>query len=106
MLEVRPDKLSYLLDIEGKLLICARFMIRPLEGGVSDLDQDQSQGWAHSAADTVPRRSERMKNQNKALCVDPVMKPQNSMSSDASAGSIDSKLQRRCNWSQRPTQSV
>ena len=34
-LEVRPDKQSYLLDIEGKLMTRARFMIRPLEVGVS-----------------------------------------------------------------------
>ena len=85
-------------------MIHARFMIRPLEGGVSDQDQDQCQGGAHSAADTVPRRSERLKK--KEICLDPVMKPLNSVSSNASTGSIDRKLQRRCNRNQRPTQSV
>ena len=87
VLEVMPDKLSFLLDIEGKLLIHARFMIRPLEGGISDQDQDQGQVGAHSAADIVPRRSERLKNQKKESCVDPVMKPMNSVSSDASTAS-------------------
>ena len=60
VLEIKPDKLSYLLDIEGKFLIHARFMIRPLEGGVSDLQiQVQDQGGAQSAEEFVPLRSER-----------------------------------------------
>ena len=53
---VRPDKQSYLLDVEGKLLIRARFMISPLEVGVSDQNQDQDQGGAQSAANFVPRK--------------------------------------------------
>ena len=68
VLEIRPDKLSFLIDIEGKLLIRARFMIKPFEGEVSDLqNQVQDQGGAQSAEDFVPRRSERLKNQKPSL---------------------------------------
>ena len=62
VIEVRPDKLSYLLDVEGKLLIRARFMIRPMEeGGVSDIDIDQVQDQGGAQSSFVPRRSERIK---------------------------------------------
>ena len=65
MLEIRPEKLSYLLDIEGKLLICSRFMTKPIEGRVSDFQvQDQDQGGAQSAEEFAPRKSERLKNLN------------------------------------------
>ena len=44
-------------------------MIRPFEGGVSDLNF-QVQGGAQSAEDFVPRRSERLKNMKPILpCV-------------------------------------
>ena len=89
VLEVRPDKLSYLIDIEGKLLIHARFMIRPLEGGVSDLqNQVQDQGGAQSAEDFVPRRSERLRNQKPDLpCALPTTKLPNSGNIAALTGS-------------------
>ena len=32
VVEIRPVKLSYLVEIEGKLLIRAWFMLKPLEG--------------------------------------------------------------------------
>ena len=86
VLEVRPDKLSYLLDIEGKLLIRARFMIGPLEGGVSSelINQVQDQGRAHSVEEFVLRRSERLKNET-LKCLDLVTKPPTSGSIAASA---------------------
>ena len=103
VLEVRPDKLSYLLDIEGKLLIRARFMIRPLEGGVSSelIDQVQDQSEAHSAEEFLPSWSERLKNQSK--CVDPLTKPPISGSIAASTGSTESRWHRKCGSNQRPT---
>ena len=60
VMEIRPDKLSYLVDIEGKLLIRARFMLKPLEGGVSNFQvHDQDQGGAHPIEEKGPRRLER-----------------------------------------------
>ena len=91
VIEIRPDKLSYLLDVEGKLLIRARFMIRPLEeGGVSDADLVRDQGGAHS--DFVPRRSERLKAKTSAQkCVLPMTKSPSCGSSAALNGSTESK---------------
>ena len=68
VLEIRPDKLSYLIDIEGKMFIRARYMLWPVEeGGVSDACQSQVQvqGGAQAACQegVLPRRSERLKLQ-------------------------------------------
>ena len=108
VLEVRPDKLSYLIDIEGKLLICARFMIRPLEGVVSDLqNQVKDQGGAQSAEVFVPRRSEHLKNQKTDLpCALPTTKLPNCGNIAALTGSTGSRWRRRCVSSQRPTISA
>ena len=92
VLEIRPDKLSYLIDIEGKLLIRARFMIRPLEA--SDLQNEvQDQGGAQSAEDFVPRQSERLKKQKLDLpCALPTTK---SLAKLREYGRLD-----RLNWEQ------
>ena len=103
VIEVRPDKLSYLLDVEGNLLIRARFMIRPLEeGGVSEIDQIQDQGGAQS--DFTPRRSERFKDKNSVQkCSLPMMKLPSCGNIAALTGSIGNKWRRRCNLSPKPT---
>ena len=68
VLEIRPDKLSYLIEIQGKMFAKARYMLQPVEeGGVSDASQCQVQvqGGAQAASQegVLPRRSERLKLQ-------------------------------------------
>ena len=65
IVEMRPDQLSYLVEVEGKLYVRAGHILRPAEkGGV--FDQVQVQGGAQAVADLnqVPRRSERLKERN------------------------------------------
>ena len=33
VLEMRPDKLSYLIEVQGKMFVRARYMLRPVEEG-------------------------------------------------------------------------
>ena len=68
VIEMRPDKLSYLKDVQGKLFVRARYMLRPVEGGgVPDSDAFQSQvqvqggAQADSKVGVLPRRSEKRK---------------------------------------------
>ena len=103
VIEIRPDKLSYLLDVEGKLLIRARFMIKPLEeGGVSDIGEVQDQGGAHSTF--VPRRSERLQKKNSAkICAPQTTRSPNSGSSAVLTGSIESRWHKTQGISQPTT---
>ena len=98
VLEMRPDKLSYLVDIEGKMLVRARYMLRPEEErGVLDASQVQVQGGAQVSAQegVFPRRSERIKLQKEkeensaAKCADLKMKMPSSGSSGALIDSIE-----------------
>ena len=68
-------------------------LIRPLEGGVSDLqNQVQDQGGAQSAKDFIPPRSERLKNQFLSLpCALPTTKSPNSGNIAALTGSTRSR---------------
>ena len=64
MIKMRPDKLSYLIDVEGKILVRARHMLRSAEkGGIFDASQVQVQGGAQAESEVgvFPRRSERLK---------------------------------------------
>ena len=103
VIEVRPDKFSYLLDVEGKLLICARFMIRPLEeGGVSDSPQVQDQGGAQS--NSSPRRSERSKNKKSDQpCALQTTKLPSCGNIAASTDLTGNKWRRRCDSNPRRT---
>ena len=79
VLEIRPDQLSYLIDIEGKMFIRARCMLRPVEeGGVSDASQCQVQvqGGAQAACQegVFPRRSERLKLRKEKEEIKPISK--------------------------------
>ena len=64
MQEMRPDKLSYLIEVQGKMLVRSRYMLRPTEeGGVFDASQSQVQGGAQADSQvgvSPPRRSERL----------------------------------------------
>ena len=44
VLEMRPDKHSYLIEVQGKVFVRARYMLRPVEEGRVILNQDQVQG--------------------------------------------------------------
>ena len=103
VIEIRPDNLSYLLDVEGKLLIRARFTIRSLEeGGVSDADLIHNQGGAQS--DFVPRRSERIKEKTSVQkCALPTTKSTSCGSFAASTGSTGSKWPKTRGTSPSPT---
>ena len=41
VLEMRPDKLSYLIEVQGKMFVRARYMLRPVEEGGVFSNQDQ-----------------------------------------------------------------
>ena len=63
VLEKRPDGLSYLVDIDGKLAVRSRFFLKPVlqvgQGAVKD-DQVQDQGEFHSSSTPPLRRSSRL----------------------------------------------
>ena len=72
---MQPDKLSYLIEVQGKMFVRAHYMLRPVEEGGVFLNLDQVQGGARSDAEVKksPRRSERLKEKVSAskssLCV-------------------------------------
>ena len=43
VLEMRPDKLSYLIEFQGKMFVRARYILRPVKEGGIFLNQDQVQ---------------------------------------------------------------
>ena len=62
---MRPDKLSYLVDVNGKIFVRSQHMSRPAKkGGVFGV---QVQGGAQTNAEVgvLPRRSERLKQKRK-----------------------------------------
>ena len=63
VLEMRPDKLSYLIEVQGKIFVRVRYMLRPVKEGGVILNQDQVLGGARSDVEDKesPRRSERLK---------------------------------------------
>ena len=62
-MEKRPDGLSYLVDIDGRLAVRSRFFLKPVlqvgQGGDND-DDNQDQGEFHSSSTPSLRRSSRL----------------------------------------------
>ena len=100
VIEMRPDKLSYLVETQGKMFVRARYMLRPAEkGGVIDTSQSQVQVQGGAQTDyqvgVLPRRLERLKLQkgkegnfsSSSKCVVPTTMTQNSASTGASIDS-------------------
>ena len=100
---MRPDKLSYLVDAEGKLYVRARHMLRPAEKGGVFVNQVQVQGGAQADPEVneASCRSERLKEKNliqskSSKCVPRMMTPPSSESIVDSIGFTGSKLQKKC----------
>ena len=112
VLEMRPGKLSYLIEVQGKMFVTAHYMLRPVEEGGVFLNQDQVQGGARSDKEDKesPRRSERLKEKvsvsKSSLCVPQKMVPPNSGSTAGWTGSKESKLQSRWRSRTNPTPSA
>ena len=114
MIEMRLDKLSYLIDVEGKILVRARHMFRPAKKGeVPFASQVHVQGRAQveSKVGVLPRRSGRLKekkdlkNLTASSCTFPTMTPPSSGNTGDSTYWIANKLPKRCRLSLSPTRS-
>ena len=51
IVEMRPDRLSYLVDVDGKFYVRARHMLRPAKKGGVFVSQVQDQGGAQADAE-------------------------------------------------------
>ena len=115
VLEMRPDKLSYLIEVQGKMFVRACYMLWPVEeGGVFDASQSQVQGGAQadSQVGVLPRRSERLKLQKEkeepkstSKCVAQTMTMPSSANTGALTDFTGSNWQKNTTWNQRATPS-
>ena len=113
VVEMRPDKLSYLVDVQGKMLVRARYMLQPVQGEVSDESELQVQGGAHNSPEVgvLPRRSEHLKDKVNTKSVQKCVLPMLTMPSSGSIGDLTNSTElssspKRCMWSQNPTPSA
>ena len=70
IIDIRPDGLSYLVNLEGKVIVRGRAMLKPVFESGQDQDQDQGEGEEgefSSSPDILssPRRSRRLKEKEK-----------------------------------------